>query len=141
MSNPVIGNTIRDLSITPTRFRQTAPPAHDFSAVMRGGTDVLLSGVQFATQFIGSPILSAAVSRVRATAAAAGATAATGTGNVAENPAETLQALQNQRMQDDLKLLKLQTQIQQHNRQISLMSNVLKAKHETAKAAIANIRS
>jgi hypothetical protein len=138
MSNPVIGNTVRDISITPTRFRQTAAQGGNFSAVLRGGADVLLTGVQLATQFIGSPVLSAAFSRARASVDPNGSIGGTGGG---ENPVDSMKALQDKRLHDDLELLQLQTQIQQHNRQISLMSNVLKARHETAKAAIANIRS
>jgi hypothetical protein len=46
-----------------------------------------------------------------------------------------------QRMSDELELLTLQSEIQRRNRQIALLSNVLKARHDTAKAAINNLRS
>jgi len=42
---------------------------------------------------------------------------------------------------EDLKLIALQSEIQRHDRQITLLSNMLKARHDTAKAAIGNIRS
>jgi len=40
-----------------------------------------------------------------------------------------------------MQYLALQEEVQQENRRFTTISNVLKAKHETAKAAIGNIRS
>ena len=41
----------------------------------------------------------------------------------------------------DLQLLALQQKIQSHNRQITLLSNVMKARHDTEKSTLRNIRS
>lgn len=41
----------------------------------------------------------------------------------------------------DLQLLALQQKIQSHNRQITLLSNVMKARHDTEKNTLRNIRS
>ena len=41
---------------------------------------------------------------------------------------------------DSMRLIMLQEQIQAENRQYSTLSNVLKARHETAKNAIGNLR-
>jgi hypothetical protein len=40
-----------------------------------------------------------------------------------------------------LQLLALQEDVQQENRRFSTVSNVLRARHDTAKAAISNVRS
>jgi len=54
---------------------------------------------------------------------------------------DPMQALQDQRLGDDLKLLALQDQIQRNSRQVALVSNVMKARHDTAKSTISNMRS
>jgi hypothetical protein len=41
----------------------------------------------------------------------------------------------------DLKLLALQDRIQRSNRQVVLISNVMRGRHDTAKSAISNLRS
>ena len=41
----------------------------------------------------------------------------------------------------DLELLALQERIQRTSRQVMMVSNVMKGRHDTAKAAISNIRS
>lgn len=52
----------------------------------------------------------------------------------------TMQAMQRESQVFNLQLLELQEQIQQENRRFTTVSNVLRAKHDTAKAAVSNIR-
>ncbi|PID38178.1 MAG: hypothetical protein CSA24_01415 [Deltaproteobacteria bacterium] len=144
MTAPRIGNA-RSV-IAPRRPRQTARD-NTFSRILGGGAQVLLSGAKIATGLVGLPTLSAAISRARLGTAttgwakgASGAAASGGSGG-ASSPDELMKQLQDQRMQDELKLLELQSNIQQQNRQVSLVSNVMKARHDTAKSAISNIRS
>ncbi len=50
------------------------------------------------------------------------------------------QDMQEMNMSFNLQYLQLQQNMQQENRQFTLMSNIMKTKHDTAKAAINNIR-
>ncbi|MBW2733030.1 MAG: hypothetical protein JRH20_11615 [Deltaproteobacteria bacterium] len=147
------------------RQRQTPKKINPFEVALRTGAQVLLTGAQIAGGAVGAPMLSAAVNTAVAgplgysprpltggnpqTTGAGGGT--TGVPGAPGAPAaatdanktneDVLRELQEQRMGDDLKLLAIQDKIQQHNRQISLVSNVMRAKHETAKSAISNIRA
>jgi len=50
-------------------------------------------------------------------------------------------ALQKQQQDANMDYLKLQMDVQAENRQYSTLSNVLKSRHDTAKAAITNLRA
>jgi hypothetical protein len=153
------------VNIEPTRTRQTEPPATPFRDVLAGGVGVLMGGAQVATSVLAGPALAAAVAdaRVQATSAIAGApapggaavaatvaTAATG-GSAATTPGgaaltegsdmATMQAMQRESQAFNMQLLSLQEDVQQENRRFTTLSNVLRAKHDTAKAAVSNIRS
>ena len=52
-----------------------------------------------------------------------------------------MKQLQEQAKKDNLFFLELQQKMQQENRKFSTVSNILKAKHDTARAAINNIRA
>ncbi|HVZ72851.1 MAG TPA: hypothetical protein VHJ20_10795 [Polyangia bacterium] len=52
-----------------------------------------------------------------------------------------MQAMQRESQAFNLQLLSLQEDVQQENRRFTTLSNVLRAKHDTAKAAVSNIRS
>ncbi len=133
MSTPKIGRTLQTLTIEQTRSRQTPKPHLTFTKVLQGGANILLAGAQGASTLVGSPLLSAAVSRAKA-----------GTDLIGGNQpsqGDPAQVLQQARFNDELKLLAIQDEIQRRDRQISLISNVMKAKHDTAKSTIGNIRS
>jgi hypothetical protein len=150
-SNPTV-------EITPTRTRQTPPPVISFDSLLRGGMSVLAAGARAASTLVGGPLLSAAVGSATNALSPSSATSAlstisagssvrvgadaasTSTSPSSSTDVDTARALQEQRS-EDLKLLALQNEIQRHDRQISLVSNVMKARHDTAKAAIGNIRS
>ncbi|MCC6746414.1 MAG: hypothetical protein IT371_02075 [Deltaproteobacteria bacterium] len=135
MSLPRIGRNASQIDIETIRPRETPPPSTGFKDVLRQGAQVLLSGAQVATGMIGLPALSAAISNARPGSDVSGPVASS------SDPADPLRAASSQKYGEDLKLLELQDQIQRQNRQISLVSNVMKARHETSKSAIGNIRA
>ena len=144
------------LEIDATRARQTERPAAPFRSVLAGGVSLLMSGAEVATHVVGGPLLAAAVHDARvgaasalggpgaaapaggATGAAALAAAAGATGNPEMANVETMM---QQGQMSNLQLLALQQQVQQENQQFSTVSNVMRAKHDTAKAAVSNIRA
>jgi len=71
---------------------------------------------------------------------AASAAAALPTGGDGSDLA-TMQAMQRESQVFNMQLLELQEEVQQENRRFTTLSNVLRAKHDTAKAAVSNIRS
>lgn len=142
MSTPRIGKSNPSVTVDQTRPRETPRPAVTFASVLRGGAAVLASGARAAATVVGGPMLSAAVAGARAGADVTGASGLLkGASGAGSDQGDALKALQEQKVSDDLKLLALQSEIQRHDRQIQLVSNMMKARHDTAKAAIGNIRS
>jgi hypothetical protein len=153
------GNTDGRMAIDATRARQTERPATPFRSVLAGGVSLLMSGAEVATHVVGGPVLAAAVrdARVGATHALGGAAApgllgGTGGGRgpaalaaagaATGDPAmANVEAMMQDGQLSNLQLLALQQQVQQENQQFSTVSNVLRAKHDTAKAAVSNIRA
>ncbi len=143
------------LEIDATRARQTDRPAAPFRSVLAGGVSVLMSGAEVATHVVGGPLLAAAVHDARVGAAnaiggrgvagpAGGAMggAALAAGATSGNPEmANVEAMMQQGQMSNLQLLALQQQVQQENQQFSTVSNVMRAKHDTAKAAVSNIRA
>src|SRR4051812_39394149 len=155
------------VKVEATRPRQTQAPASPFRDVLAGGVSVLMGGAQVATHVMGAPVLAAAVQNARAGAVAAiaggsgsptlvgGTAAPLGGGAPAASAAATgvlasagdgtdlatMQAMQRESQAFNLQLLNLQEDVQQENRRFTTLSNVLRARHDTAKAAIANVRS
>lgn len=134
--------SLTSLVAAPPRKRETPPPAITFRKVMEGGAQLLMAGARVASRIVGGPFLAATLP---ATAASGGGTGLPeiNAGGAAGGQGQTdpYQAFHEQRMNDELKLLALQDRIQRDNRQVTMVSNVMKARHETAKAAISNIRS
>jgi hypothetical protein len=148
--------------VEPSRPRQTARPATPFRDVLAGSVGLLLSGAEVATQVVGGPVLAAAVheARVGATAALAPgpivpkaiplggppAGGAPGPGPATlsppgAGPESTVATMLQQGQLSNSQLLGLQQQIQQENQRFTTLSNVMRAKHDTAKAAVSNIRA
>ena len=125
-----------DVRIESTRARVTPQPAASrFRDVVGGGADALLSGVESASAMVpGGAVVSAAVRGARTSPA----------GQAAEGPGGSHAAgfddMPRSMMDDNMELLRLQEQIQAENRRFSTLSNVMKARHETAKNSINNIR-
>jgi hypothetical protein len=141
------------LEIDATRARQTERPAAPFRSVLAGGVSLLMSGAEVATHVVGGPILAAAVHDARA--GAAQALAGPGAGSAAAgaptsalasatpgNPGPTnVESMMQQGEMSNWQLLALQQQVQQENQRFTTVSNVMRAKHDTAKAAVSNIRA
>jgi hypothetical protein len=150
------GGTDTRLEIDATRSRQTERPAAPFRSVLAGGVSLLMTGAEVATHVVAGPVLAAAVhdARVGASSAIAGgampggpvgpgsppaalaAAAATGNPEMAN-----MEAVMQQGQASNLQLLALQQQVQQENQRFTTVSNVMRAKHDTAKAAVSNIRA
>jgi hypothetical protein len=143
------------LEIDATRARQTERPATPFRSVLAGGVSLLMTGAEVATHVVAGPVLAASVhdARVGATSAIAGGgvagpaggttgAAALAAGGATGNPEmANVEAMMQQGQVSNLQLLALQQQVQQENQQFTTVSNVMRAKHDTAKAAVSNIRA
>jgi hypothetical protein len=129
--------------VEPARSRQTARPATPFRDVLAGGVNILLSGAEVATSVVGGPVLAAAVhgARTDVVGGLAGAPPDAVPVDTADPQLGSVQALQRESQAFNLQLLALQEEVQQENRRFSTVSNILRARHDTAKAAIGNIRS
>src|SRR5262245_16634198 len=144
--NSTVGRTDTRLEIDATRVRQTERPVAPFRSVLAGGVSLLMTGAEVATHVVGGPVLAAAVhdARVGATSAIAGGGAAAPPGIA--SPAAALaaganpetahpNALLEQGQRSNEQLLALQMQVQQESQRFTTVSNVMRAKHDTAKAA------
>jgi hypothetical protein len=142
------------LELESSRARQTARPPRPFRDFLAGGVDLLMAGAEVATQVTAGPILAATVHDARAATsvalgrpfAGASLTAEPGAGGSTSTaagvaPTALLQAGQPEGQLSSAQLLVLQQQIQQESQQFSTLSNVMRAKHDTAKAAVSNIRA
>ena len=127
------------ISVEPARSRQT--PANDFGSMVERGTrralQVVGQGTRAAVEWLPGGSFVTAVAD-----AAIGPPGSEGLGTGSDKWA-LLQAqarLQDEGMDNSLRLLALQRQMHQESQAISAMSNVMKARHELAKTAINNIR-
>lgn len=135
-------------TLQPAAHRVTAVPARPFAAVFQAGADAVIDGAEAAAQRLpGGPLVSAAL-RPGLPTGSMPSTLGTPTG-AATDPSGTtdvgitqdpLQAAADAQTQTTVELLTLQHQIQEENRRYTTYSNVLKARHETMKNAIGNIR-
>ncbi len=156
------GNRIGSLSITPTVGRQT--PQNDFGTVFaRTAQEVVRTGAGvMATMVPGGAALSAAVSSVSsvvsgatssvrsATAMPTSGSAGGGTsgagelGTTGKGDQWDLLAAQKEMQAEGAKMnlayMNLQNQMQAESRAHNAISNIMKVRHDSAKAAINNIR-
>ncbi|HYD41483.1 MAG TPA: hypothetical protein VEB43_11705 [Anaeromyxobacter sp.] len=142
-----MSNKIESIHVAPTSESRSVPGR--FETALRGAAAGLAhgiaDGVQLAAPFVpGGTVLSAAV-RVGA-GAIAGAAAGSGTGAAAAAAAGSeselltaTRALQQQAQTFNLQYLQLQEGMQRENREFTALSNVMKVKHDSARAAIQNI--
>jgi hypothetical protein len=72
---------------------------------------------------------------------AAGAAAIAAPGGADGSDLAQMQAMQRESQMFNMQLLALQDQVQQDSQRFTTLSNVMRAKHDTAKAAVSNIRS
>lgn len=139
------GGPSTQVSTSQTAARVTDPPARPFKQVMNASARAVLGGAETALRSLpGGPVLSAAVRPGGSTAVGAGGVrpeGSTGTaaaeGGAGQPGVEDVLA-HNADM--NMYYLQLQEQISAESRAYSTMSNVLKARHDTVKNAIGNIR-
>lgn len=126
------------VNVEPRRLRQTKPERPSFNDVLAKSAAFVFDGAKVVTSVVAGPVLAAAVpgAAVGEAAQAVGAAVSGGPGS----ELATMQAMQRESQMFNLQLLELQEQVQQENRRFSTLSNVLRAKHDTAKAAVSNIR-
>lgn len=146
--DPSSNRRIDSLSITPTTQRQT--PKNDFGEVIaRTAQEVGRVGGGLVGGILGAqPGFSAASTGVKAAASAVTRTAGVGAPGEAGLPEkgdswELLDAqnvLNQQNQQFSMAYLKLQDEMQRESREHNTVSNVMKVRHDSAKAAINNIR-
>ena len=161
------GGSRADLVVTETAPRVTPSNGIPFRDVVSRGAQALLNGAQAAiTSLPGAPIVAAAVvcgplvplpglrrfarelpllNRAGASPSASGvaespsnSASADGTSPGAES--SSVEGALAQSQEFNLYYLQLQEQLAAENRSYSAMSNVLKARHDTVKNAIGNIR-
>ena len=135
------------LTVQVTTPRQTPEPAsRRFTEALRQGAAVVLSGVSAAAGALpGAPLVAAAVRGAGAAASAAGGAAeAPAPGAAATSGSETgasdMERVMAESQAFNLYYLQIQEEMSRENRRFSALSNVLKARHETSKGAIGNIR-
>jgi hypothetical protein len=142
-----------NVAVSPTAARTTAPPARPFQQVMRAGADAIVSGAETAAARLpGGSILVAAMRGAPQAGGSAtspvgpSASAEIGGGTAGSLPgtssggAPSIERVLDQNVDQNLYFLGLQERISQENRAFTAVSNVLKARHETVKNAIGNIR-
>lgn len=140
-----------------TAQRATSAPAQPFKAVMSAGASAILNGAEQAvTRLPGGPILAAAL-RTPPTdvgTSPVGASGGAGVSRLPEGGAGTagaaagaapgdgggVEAALNQTANQNLYFIELQERISAESRNYTAISNVLKARHDTVKNAIGNIR-
>lgn len=150
------GNRIGSLSITPTVARQT--PQNDFGTVFaRTAQEVVRAGAGIAASMMpGAPMVSAAVasisSVVSSTASSVGGASARpgvggagGVGGTAGGGEQwdllaAQREMQAEGMKMNLAYMNLQNEMQAESRAHNAISNIMKVRHDSAKAAINNIR-
>jgi hypothetical protein len=136
------------VSATPTAYRTTATPHRPFQAVMSASADAVMSGAEAAvTELPGGPVLAASFRSshqvpAHLTATGSGPPPATPSGADASNSSgePKVENLLSETANQNLYFLQLQESLAAENRQYTALSNVLRARHETVKNAIGNIR-
>ena len=147
-----------NLAVDVTQPRQTPPPAERrFAAALAEGVSAVVGGAGelAAAALPGGAILAAATRELTSQTQGAldTATGDVGTGQRAEGPGaggadgagggsavDDYWRLQQQSQDFNLQFLQLQEGLSHENRRFSALSNVLKARHDTSKAVIQNLR-
>lgn len=148
-------SSVRFAPVPPTiLLSETAPRATDPSAARRfrdglaNSAHIVLGGVEAAASIVpGASVVSAALRGNDAgSASSVGGTTGSlaSTAGAPETPASTpdvsLGSLSTSASDQNMQFLRMQEQLQAENRRYSALSNALKARHETAKNSINNIR-
>ncbi|MEO8901470.1 MAG: hypothetical protein ABI488_07100 [Polyangiaceae bacterium] len=149
-----VGGPSTGVYATTTAPRVTPEPARPFQQVMNAGSAAIVTGAEAAvTHLPGGSIIAAAVRSGGSAGALPAAplnraegptgTATSGVAGVTSGSSggdPSIQAVMSQDADQNLYYLKLQEQMSAESRSYSAISNVLKARHDTMKNAIGNIR-
>ncbi len=142
------------VAVETVRPRMTAtPPTRRFRDAVESGAGVVLDGVEAAASLVpGGSAVSAAIRGGRG-GAAASLSASAGGSESAEGPGAgpagvggsptgsgSMDEMLRANADQNLYFLQLQESVSAENRRYTALSNVLKARHETAKSSINNIR-
>ena len=144
-------NPIEAIHVAPTTERKTEPGR--FGAALRaaaaGVARSVAATVELAAPYVpGGTVLSAAVRSATASARGRAGVFGADPGTAAGRPAagagegdviEATRALQQEAQTFNLQYLQLQENMQRESREFQALSNVMKVKHDSAKAAINNI--
>jgi hypothetical protein len=155
MSSSRIDPSQTTVQVDTTRTRQTAAPATPFKDVLAGGANALLTGAEVAGGAMGGPVVAAAIRQARSSVADASSSGGGGGGAAGSVPGadavanatsqggeiEAMHAMNRESQQFNMQMLSLQEEVQTENRRFTTLSNVVRARHDTAKAAVANVRS
>ncbi len=138
------------VSSSPTAARVTPPPNRPFKQVMDAGSRAVVSGAESAVRRLpGGPVLAAAFRPGHGTpGGASGSVSAEGSSGTASSGVEGAGSAGEPGVEDvlqhnsdmNLYYLELQERISAESRSYTALSNVLKARHDTVKNAIGNIR-
>jgi hypothetical protein len=158
MSNTRIDPTqTATVQVDQARVRTTTQPQTPFANVLAGGANALLTGAEVAGGAIGGPVVAAAIRQARTSVADTGGGGAGGVAGGAGSPMDSangvvnagspsaeiqaMHAMNRESQSFNLQMLALQEEVQQENRRFTMLTNVVRARHDTAKGAISNIRS
>jgi len=123
--------------------RVTSPPARPFQQVMHASAEAIVSGAEAAVRHLpGGPVLAAAVrpSQPGVAGVADPSTPEGSAGTARPGAGLPIEGVLARNADQNLYFLELQERISAENRSYTALSNVLKARHETVKNAIGNIR-
>lgn len=135
-----------NMTVRPTSQRETPPaPSRRFAEALRESARLLASGVTGAAGALpGAPIISAAVRGASSSGVVNDASSAEAPGSNTAPGSEAGQSDMERILQEsqsfNMYYLEIQEGMSRENRRFSALSNVMKARHETAKSAIGNIR-
>ncbi len=154
------GGPSTGVASTPTAARVTPPPARPFRQIMSAGASAVVGGAEAAVRRLpGGPVLAAAFrpgpgaagtvssgsiggigGGVGVGGAANSAEGSAGTAGAGGSSGANVEDVLAQSADQNMYYLQLQEQMQAENRAYTTVSNVLKARHDTVKNAISNIR-
>jgi hypothetical protein len=144
MIGSIKSTPVESITLEATRSRQTPEPgSRKFAKALGQGALAILGAASSAASVLpAGGVLSAAVRAGAATAASgprapAPAVEPTDAGG---SGIDDMWALQEAGLRDNLEVLRLQERISRDERVFTTISNVMKARHETARTAIGNIR-
>lgn len=135
---------VTPVSVAPTAQRSAEPSRFDATlrAAAEGAAGGLASAVALGAAFVpGGPVLAGAVRGALSAAPPAPAPSLAGAAGAGAGSdlAEATRALQQQAQSWNLQYLQLQESLQRESREFTAVSNVMKVRHDAAKAAIGNI--